>query len=127
MSDSQIRTVFKNIAPAVVVMVAGLLGAFMVYDSYFTNTNVAGQYSQIAPAAGDHAGHEGHGEAAHEGHEATVEGDVSVTAVNCDDLGENPDQVLVDACAAAAAAEEAPVADEAVEDVVEEAAEETVE
>jgi hypothetical protein len=54
MSDSSIKTVFKNIAPAVVVMVAGLLGAFMVYDSYFSGDNTAA-YSQISPAAGEEA------------------------------------------------------------------------
>lgn len=54
MSNSS-KNIFKNIAPAVVVMAAGLLGAFMVYDSYFSGRTEAGVYSEIAPAAGEEA------------------------------------------------------------------------
>lgn len=52
MSSSSMMTVFKNVAPAFVVMVAGLAGAYMVYDSY-VGDNDAARYSAIAPASGD--------------------------------------------------------------------------
>jgi hypothetical protein len=51
MSKQTISNVIKNIAPAIVVLAAGLTGAYMVYDSYFSDEKTV-YYSSMAPAAG---------------------------------------------------------------------------
>lgn len=80
MSKTNLKSVFKNIAPAVVVMAAGLTGAFMVYDSYVSN-DIGMQFAQIEPAAGP---------------SAPI---VEITNIESNDvgiIGENPDGLLVE-------------------------------
>lgn len=45
--------ILRNITPAVAVMVAGLAGAYLVYDNFFTAQNSADTIAAISPAAGD--------------------------------------------------------------------------
>lgn len=46
------NNILRNITPAVVVMVAGLAGAYLVYDNFFTNAD--GEIvADISPAAGE--------------------------------------------------------------------------
>ncbi len=45
-------SIIRNITPAVAVMVAGLAGAYLVYDNFFTAQNGA-EFAAIAPAAGE--------------------------------------------------------------------------
>ncbi len=45
-------SIIRNITPAVAVMVAGLAGAYLVYENFFTAQNGA-EYAAIAPAAGE--------------------------------------------------------------------------
>lgn len=97
MSKSSVKTVFKNIAPAVVVMVAGLTGAYMVYDSYF-NQGVT-HYSAIAPASGDVA-------VATEEADIVVEAAIDVTAPTAEECA-----AAAEAVAAAAVEGAAPAAD----------------
>lgn len=52
MGYKTMKNVFKNITPAVAVMVAGLAGTYLVYDNYFSGPD-ASYISQIQPAAGD--------------------------------------------------------------------------
>ncbi len=49
-----IRNIFRNISPAVAVMVVGVLGAYLVYDNYFSN-DTAAAIGAVEPAAGDEA------------------------------------------------------------------------
>lgn len=45
-------SIIRNITPAVAVMVAGLAGAYLVYDNFFTARGGA-EYAAISPAAGE--------------------------------------------------------------------------
>lgn len=45
------NNIFRNITPAVAVMVAGLAGAYMVYDNFFS-TKSGNSVAMISPAAG---------------------------------------------------------------------------
>ncbi|HEY0901656.1 MAG TPA: hypothetical protein VGD95_05985, partial [Micavibrio sp.] len=45
-------SIIRNITPAVAVMVAGLAGAYLVYDQFFTAQNGV-EYAAISPAAGE--------------------------------------------------------------------------
>lgn len=45
-------SIIRNITPAVAVMVAGLAGAYLVYENFFTAQNGA-EYAAISPAAGE--------------------------------------------------------------------------
>ena len=47
------NNVLRNITPAIAVMVAGLAGAYLVYDNFFSTKNDAGTVAMIAPAAGE--------------------------------------------------------------------------
>lgn len=49
------KNVIRNVLPSLAVMVAGLLGAYMVYQNYFED-NIALQISTYEPAAGDEPG-----------------------------------------------------------------------
>src|SRR5688572_21812634 len=49
------KNIIRNILPSVAVMVAGLMGAYLVYQNYFED-NVALQVSTYEPAAGDELG-----------------------------------------------------------------------
>lgn len=46
------NNIFRNITPAVAVMVAGLAGAYMVYDNFFS-TKAGESVAMISPAAGE--------------------------------------------------------------------------
>jgi len=46
------RTVFKNVMPAVVVMTAGLVGTYLVYNNYLSDRVSASQVNDLEPAAG---------------------------------------------------------------------------
>jgi hypothetical protein len=46
------KTVFKNVIPAVVVMTAGLIGTYLVYNNYLSDRVSASQVSGLEPAAG---------------------------------------------------------------------------
>lgn len=48
-----IRNIFKNITPSVAVMVVGLLGAYMVYDNYFSSKVETADIAGFEPAAGE--------------------------------------------------------------------------
>ncbi len=45
-------SIIKNVAPAIAVMVAGLVGAYTVYDFYFSDNITAAQVQMYQPAAG---------------------------------------------------------------------------
>lgn len=47
------NNVFRNITPAVAVMVAGLAGAYLVYDNFFSTKNAGIAVASISPAAGE--------------------------------------------------------------------------
>ena len=49
----KLTTIIKNITPSVAVMVVGLLGAWLVYDNYFSDKVSAEQVSTFEPAAGE--------------------------------------------------------------------------
>ena len=49
----QFKRVMKNVMPAVVVMVTGLFGTFLVYNTYLSDRVDAGDFSTLEPAAGD--------------------------------------------------------------------------
>lgn len=49
------NNIFKNITPAVAVMLAGLLGAYLVYDNYFTDKTSSVVVQGIEPASGEEA------------------------------------------------------------------------
>jgi len=48
-----IKNIIKNITPSVLVMSVGLLGAWLVYDNYFSDKISAAQVSTFQPAAGE--------------------------------------------------------------------------
>lgn len=47
------NNILRNITPAVAVMVAGLAGAYLVYDNFFTQ-NSTDSIAAISPAAGEY-------------------------------------------------------------------------
>jgi hypothetical protein len=47
------KTVFRNVMPAVVVMAAGLVGTYLVYNNYLSDRVGASQVNNLEPAAGD--------------------------------------------------------------------------
>jgi len=47
------KNVFKNITPSVAIVVAGLAGAYLVYNTYFSDNVTAVQMSAFEPAAGE--------------------------------------------------------------------------
>ena len=47
-----LKNIMKNIAPSVTVMVVGLVGAYFVYNVYFSD-RVATTYAGVEPAAGE--------------------------------------------------------------------------
>lgn len=49
----KLTNIIKNVTPSVAVMVAGLLGAWLVYDNYFSDKVSAEQISTFEPAAGE--------------------------------------------------------------------------
>jgi hypothetical protein len=56
MSDEykiQFKRVMKNVMPAIVVMVTGLFGTFLVYNTYLSDRVDAGDFGALEPAAGD--------------------------------------------------------------------------
>lgn len=50
------RNILRNVLPALAVMIAGLIGAYLVYDNYLADRGVAAQMAGLDPAAGDAAG-----------------------------------------------------------------------
>ena len=48
-----IRAIGRNVLPAIAVMVVGVLGAYLVYQNYFSDRVTAEQASAYAPAAGE--------------------------------------------------------------------------
>ena len=58
------RSVLKNVMPAVVVMFTGLLGSYLVYNSYLSDRVEASDFSALEPAAGDETVDKPAGEAA---------------------------------------------------------------
>jgi len=48
-----LRNIFKSMAPAVSVVIAGVVGAYLVYDNYLSDRMSAAQVSGYEPAAGD--------------------------------------------------------------------------
>ena len=49
-----VRNIIMNVTPAIAVMVAGIVGAYMVYDNYFSDNITASQLSNFEPAAGEY-------------------------------------------------------------------------
>ena len=51
----EIRNIIKSVTPSVAVMVVGLLGAWLVYDSFFSDkiSATTEQVSIVEPAAGE--------------------------------------------------------------------------
>ena len=49
----KLTNIIKNVTPSVAVMVAGLLGAWLAYDNYFSDKVSAEQISTFEPAAGE--------------------------------------------------------------------------
>lgn len=50
-----IGNIFKNVTPSVAVMVVGLLGAYLVYDNYFSKSVETADIASFEPAAGEEA------------------------------------------------------------------------
>lgn len=46
-----LKIIIRNIAPSVTVMVVGLMGAYFVYNTYFSD-RVASSFAGFEPAAG---------------------------------------------------------------------------
>lgn len=84
-----IKSIFKNITPAVAIMVVGVLGAYLVYDNYFSGESAAVQVSGFEPAAGEETmgGHDAM--EAHDSMMATPEGEAVApeVVVNVDEEG----------------------------------------
>lgn len=53
MKNISINNLVKNTTPAIAVMVVGLVGAYFVYDNYFSERVTSSYVSTIEPAAGD--------------------------------------------------------------------------
>ena len=49
---ARFKTVIKNVIPAVVVMVTGLVGTYLVYNNYLGDRLSASQVNSLEPAAG---------------------------------------------------------------------------
>ncbi len=48
----EISTIIRNVAPSITVMVVGLMGAYFVYNIYFSD-RVATGFAGFEPAAGE--------------------------------------------------------------------------
>jgi len=53
MKNTSINNLVRNTTPAIAVMVVGLVGAYFVYDNYFSERVTTSFISTIEPAAGD--------------------------------------------------------------------------
>lgn len=48
-----IKNIFKNITPAIAVMIVGVVGAYVVYDNFFSGQVPSAAVGTIEPAAGE--------------------------------------------------------------------------
>ncbi|MCB9991233.1 MAG: colicin transporter [Rhodospirillales bacterium] len=123
-----IKSIMRNITPSVSVMVVGLVGAYFVYNVYFSD-RVATDYAGFEPAAGEEVMAEAAAEHAEEAHDAMEA--AHDMAEEATDAAEHAMEAAEEATEAAEhaedMAEEAHDAAEAAEEHAEDAAEAAVE